>query len=325
MMHDTTALQQQITKGLSAIGVPEQPENLYDPIKYMLQIGGKRIRPLLTLMSADLFAIQDIEAAIPAALAIELFHNFSLVHDDIMDNAPLRRGQPTVHQRWDNNIAILSGDNLLILAYKQLAQCRASKLPLLLETFNIMASEVCEGQQLDMDFEKTLTVGIDEYINMIRLKTSVLLGTALKMGAILSDANETDAQLVYEFGVNVGLAFQLQDDILDVYGDPQHFGKQKGGDILANKKTYLLVKALETASTDTKAELMHWLADHEHPTEKISRITAIYDNLGVKAAIETAKQEYIAQAFHSLANISVANTRKFPLRTLAKDLLNRTH
>ncbi len=324
-MLDTAILQQKISERLSDIGIPAQPENLYDPIRYMLQIGGKRIRPLLTLMAADLFAIRDIETALPASLAVELFHNFSLVHDDIMDNAPLRRGQPTVHQRWNDNIAILSGDNLLIMAYQQLALCNNDKLPSLLKTFNTMASEVCEGQQIDMDFEKIPAVGIDAYIHMIRLKTSVLLGAALKMGAILSDASEADAQLIYEFGVNVGLAFQLQDDILDVYGDPSHFGKQKGGDILANKKTYLLVKALETADSATKAELLSWLSNHDSPTEKIERVTAIYDQLGVKDAVEMVKQQYIEQAFRALDGIAVPDARKLPLQTLAQGLLNRTH
>ncbi len=323
-MHDIAALQHRIAQELLDIGIPEQPENLYDPIRYMLQIGGKRIRPLLTLMAADLFTIPDMGQALPAALAIELFHNFSLVHDDIMDNAPLRRGQQTVHERWNDNIAILSGDKLLIMAYTQLARCDSDKLPPLMETFNTMAAEVCEGQQLDMDFENKISVGIDEYIQMIRLKTSVLLGTALKMGAILADAHETDATLIYHFGVNVGIAFQLQDDILDVYGDPQHFGKKRGGDILANKKTYLLVKALDMADAETKAELTHWLADRSQPAAKIDGVTAIYDKLGVQSAVEAAKQTYIQQAFMALDNVRVESTRKAPLRTLAQNLLVRT-
>ncbi len=324
-MHDIAALQQRITQGLTNISMPKQPENLYDPIRYVMQLGGKRIRPLLTLMSADLFAIPNIESALPAALAIELFHNFSLVHDDIMDNAPLRRGQQTVHERWNDNIAILSGDNLLIMAYGQLAKCDRDKLPSLLDTFNTMASEVCEGQQLDMDFEKTLAVNIDEYMEMVKLKTSVLLGSALKMGAILGDANETDAQLIYEFGVNVGIAFQLQDDILDVYGDPLYFGKQQGGDILANKKTYLLVKALETTDTEIKSELAHWLSNDSHPQEKIDGVTTIYNKLGVQSAVEAAKQLYIEQAFRALDSIPIGSDRKLPLRTLAQNLLDRAH
>jgi len=322
-MYDTNVLQQRVTQGLSDLGIPDDPGHLYDPIRYMLQIGGKRIRPLLTLMAADLFSIADIEEAMPAALAIELFHNFSLVHDDIMDNAPLRRGHSTVHEKWNPNIAILSGDNLLIMAYTQLAKCPASNLPALLETFNVMAAEVCEGQQLDMDFENTPTVSIGDYLHMIRLKTSVLLGTALKMGAILADADDKDAKLIYNFGVDVGIAFQLQDDILDVYGDPGQFGKQRGGDILANKKTYLLLKALEIADTATQSELNDWLADHDRPSEKIDRITAIYDDLGVRQQVEAVKELHIKQAYTALNAIPIAHNRKTPLRELAQVLLNR--
>lgn len=322
-MYETNALQQRITERLSGLDIPQLPGNLYDPIRYMLQIGGKRIRPLLTLMGADLFSIADIEEAVPAALAIELFHNFSLVHDDIMDNAPLRRGHHTVHEKWNHNIAILSGDNLLIMAYEQLAQCPANTLPAILNTFNTMAAEVCEGQQLDMDFENTSAVSIGDYLQMIRLKTSVLLGTALKMGALLAGADETDAKLIYNFGVDVGIAFQLQDDILDVYGDPGQFGKQKGGDILANKKTYLWVKALEIADTDTTSELSLWLADNGRPQEKIDRITAIYNDLGVRKEVETAKQFHVEQAYTALNAIHIDDNRKVPLRALAQTLLNR--
>lgn len=322
-MYHTDALQERIAHGLTAINIPGQPANLYDPVRYMLQIGGKRIRPLLTLMAADLFSIKDIDDAVPAAIAVELFHNFSLVHDDIMDNAPLRRGHRTVHEKWDQNVGILSGDNLLIMAYAQLAKCSADNLPAILHTFNTMATQVCEGQQLDMDFEEAATVSIDEYLRMIRLKTSVLLGAALKMGALLAGAEETDAQSLYSFGVDVGIAFQLQDDILDVYGDPAKFGKQRGGDILANKKTYLLLKALELADTTTRLELSNWLGNHSHPSAKIEQITAIYDALGVRSEVETAKQVHVAQAYTALDAIRVDVTRKAPLRELARTLLNR--
>lgn len=324
-MYDTSAMQQRITLGLNNLGVPQLPGNLYDPVRYMLQIGGKRIRPLLTLMAADLFSIADIGEAVPAALAIELFHNFSLVHDDIMDNAPLRRGHQTVHEKWNPNIAILSGDNLLIMAYGQLAKCPAGQLPAILKTFNTMATEVCEGQQLDMDFESTSTVGISDYLHMIRLKTSVLLGTALKLGALLAGAAETDAQHLYNFGVDIGIAFQLQDDILDVYGDPEQFGKQRGGDILANKKTYLLVKAFELADASTCAELTAWLANDTQPQDKIDRITAIYNALGVRGEVETAKQLHAEQAYTALNAINAENHRKTPLRELAQTLLNRQY
>ncbi len=322
-MHHTNALQERIAQGLAELNIPEQPANLYDPMRYMLQIGGKRIRPLLTLMAADLFSITDMEGAIPVALAVELFHNFSLVHDDIMDNAPLRRGHQTVHEKWNTNVGILSGDNLLIMAYEQLAKCPIDTLPAILATFNTMATQVCEGQQLDMDFEQAGTVNIDEYLHMIRLKTSVLLGAALKMGALLAGAGKADAQLIYDFGVDVGIAFQLQDDILDVYGDPGKFGKQRGGDILANKKTYLLVKALEMADTTTRSELNGWLTDHSDPSAKINNVTAIYDALGVRSEVETAKQLHVEQAYTALDAIPVEIPHKIPLRELAHMLLNR--
>lgn len=324
IMNDVHALQQRISQGLLDLGIPKQPANLYDPIRYILQIGGKRIRPLLTLMAADLFSIPDIEEALPAALAVELFHNFSLVHDDIMDNAPLRRGQQTIHEKWDPNVAILSGDNLLIMAYTQLAKCPPGKLQALVEAFNKMATEVCEGQQLDMDFETSLTIGIDDYLHMIRLKTAVLLGTALKMGAILADASEADSQLIYHFGVDIGIAFQLQDDMLDVYGDPKQFGKQRGGDILAGKKTYLLLLALETSDAETAAELHHWLKEQHQPTEKIDRVIAIYDKLRVRQELESTQQRYIQRAHTALDAIDTERVRKQPLRILARNLLNRT-
>lgn len=323
-MQQTVALQQQIAQALSGIHFPQKPANLYDPIQYILQIGGKRIRPLLTLMAAELFSISSINRAIPAALAVELFHNFSLVHDDIMDAAPLRRGQQTVHKRWDDNIAILAGDNLLIMAYEQLAKCEGDKLARLLNTFNAMATAVCQGQQLDMDFEQRARVPIDEYIHMIKLKTSVLLGAALEMGAILSDASETDTKLINQFGVKIGVAFQLQDDILDVYGNPQHFGKKPGGDILANKKTYLLVKALEISNEETHAELSRLLAsEHLDPEHKITQVKAIYDMLGIQQLAQATKQDYSDEAFNALNDIDVDDELKVPLRILAQNLLNR--
>lgn len=323
-MQQTTILQQQIGRALSDIRFPPEPTNLYDPIQYMLQIGGKRIRPLLTLMAADLFSISSIDRAIPAALAIELFHNFSLVHDDIMDDAPLRRGQQTVHERWDNNVAILAGDNLLIMAYEQLAKCEGGKLPRLLQTFNAMAAAVCQGQQLDMDFEQRTHVQIDEYIQMIKLKTSVLLGAALELGAILSNASEKNTKLIYQFGVNVGIAFQLQDDILDAYGDPRHFGKIPGGDILANKKTYLLVKALEIGDNKARDQLSHLLNTKPlDPGQKIAQVKNIYDALDVRNLAQSSKQAYIDEAFSALNGIDVEDGRKAPLRILAQNLLNR--
>ena len=290
----------------------------------MLQIGGKRIRPLLTLLSAQLFGASDTEEALPAALAVELFHNFSLVHDDIMDAAPLRRGKPTVHQQWDSSIAILSGDRLLVMAYQQLAKCPSHHLPQLLKIFNTMSTGVCEGQQLDMDFEQRTAVSLAEYIQMITLKTAVLLGAALEMGAIIGGASAKDARLIYTFGVHVGIAFQLQDDLLDLYGNPEQVGKQPGGDILANKKTYLLVKALEVASPAVQAQLTGlFTASHPTPQAKIAAITNIYNQLGVQQLAENDKQAYVATAFGALNGIDVAADRKEQLRILAQNLLHR--
>lgn len=324
MTHHTPTWQQYINQGLAELDIPHSPAMLYEPIRYMLALGGKRIRPMLTLMAADLFSIPNIRHAVPAALAVELFHNFSLVHDDIMDHAPLRRGKETVHQKWNANVAILSGDNLLILAYGQLAKCPKDKLPVVLETFNTMATQVCEGQQLDMDFEGSPAVCIDDYLHMIQLKTSVLLGAALKIGAVLANATDIDAQCLYDFGVNVGIAFQLQDDLLDVYGDPEQFGKQRGGDILANKKTYLLLKALETANPATVSELHDWMEVRDQPEKKINRVTAIYDSLGIRQATETAKHFYASQAYAALHKVHCEENRKLPLRTMAQHLLDRT-
>ena len=325
MTDNTSTWQQYIHQGLTELNLPDVPTGLYEPIRYMLALGGKRIRPLLTLMAADLFSMADIRQAVPAALAVELFHNFSLVHDDIMDEAPLRRGKPAVHKKWNANVAILSGDNLLIMAYEQLAKCPSDTLPVVLETFNKMANQVCEGQQLDMDFENSPAVNIDDYLHMIQLKTSVLLGAALKIGAILGNASSADAQHVYDFGVNVGLAFQLQDDLLDVYGDPEEFGKQRGGDILANKKTYLLLKALETADTQTASILHDWMKRHDQPELKIKRITAIYDSLGIQEETAVAKQFFAEKAYDALDKIDGERHRKLPLLNLAQHLLNRSN
>src|ERR1700761_9383330 len=239
-------LQAIISDAVKKLAFPEYPAALYEPISYILSIGGKRMRPALLLMACDLFG-GDVDDALAPALAIEVFHNFTLMHDDIMDNAPLRRGRTTVHERWNKNVAILSGDVMLIEGYKLMMQVKDHLLRQILDIFNNTAVDVCEGQQIDMEFEQRNDVTIKEYINMIRLKTAVVLGGALKIGALLGGASTKDANLLADFGVNLGLAFQLQDDILDVYGNPEKFGKQVGGDIIANKKTYLLLKALELA------------------------------------------------------------------------------
>ena len=254
-----------------------EPKNLYEPIDYILKLGGKRIRPVLTLMAADIFS-SDFKKALPAALAVEVFHNFTLIHDDIMDAAPLRRGKATVHEKWDTNTGILSGDAMLILAYQYFENYEPIVFQKLAKLFSKTALEVCDGQQLDVDFETRNDVTISEYINMIRLKTSVLVAAALKMGAIVAEANNENANLIYDFGLNLGLAFQLQDDYLDTFGDPETFGKQVGGDIIENKKTYLYLKALEVATEDDKGKLAYLyrkkLADS---TDKISDVQRIFE------------------------------------------------
>ncbi|MBU2045104.1 MAG: polyprenyl synthetase family protein [Bacteroidetes bacterium] len=257
-MHSIQELQQIIDQAVKDTTYPSEPKELYEPISYLMALGGKRLRPAMVLMATDLFG-GDIQEALAPALAVELFHNFTLMHDDIMDKAPLRRGQPTVHAKWNEAVAILSGDVMFVKAYKMMIQVKPDILSPVLEVFNQTAVGVCEGQQIDMNFERRAEVSIPEYVEMIRLKTAVLVGGALKIGALIGNASEKDAQLLYEFGENLGIAFQLQDDILDVYGDPEKFGKQVGGDIISNKKTFLLIKALELAEGETAKSLNHWL------------------------------------------------------------------
>ena len=303
---------------------PENPAHLYDPIRYILSLGGKRIRPMLVLMGAELFDTDAVEAALPASTAIEFFHNFSLIHDDIMDRAPLRRGQATVHHKWDDTIAILSGDALLVKAYQELAKCEANKVAWLLTVFNKLAIEVCEGQQLDMDFEKLELVAEDEYIEMIRLKTSVLLGGALQMGAIIGHADAEAQALIYDFGVNLGIAFQLQDDILDVYGDPETFGKQVGGDILSNKKTLLHIKLKALISEADRPLLTDLLSNKEQDdTEKIAQMQALYTKYEIKALADKRKEEFTAIAYEKLRAIAITEERKEPLFALADALMHR--
>src|SRR5258708_18108076 len=279
------------------------------------------MRPALLLMACDLFG-GDVRKAIPPALAIEVFHNFTLMHDDIMDNAPLRRGNVTVHERWNKNVGILSGDVMLIEGYKLMMQVEEDLLRRILNIFNDTAVGVCEGQQLDMEFETRNDVGIDEYINMIRLKTAVVLGGALKIGAIIGGASSNDANLIHTFGEQLGIAFQLQDDILDVYGDPEKFGKQVGGDIISNKKTFLLIKALELADESQKKELTRWMALKEFDgTEKVSAITGIYNALDVRQYAEQAMQENTDEAFQALDAISLPDEHKQYLRNFADGLL----
>lgn len=327
-MYPIPILQDRIREAVEALDIPNTPPTLYEPIRYILDMGGKRIRPLMTLLAADLFG--DLEEAcaraMPAAMAVELFHNSTLMHDDILDGAPLRRGQPTVHEKWDVNTAILSGDTTLLFAYHELAKSDPERLPTLLNVYNRVVLEVCEGQQLDMDYEKRTHVTIEEYVEMIRMKTSVLLGGAAELGAIAMGASDADVRHIGDFGMYVGIAFQLQDDILDVFGDPNAVGKQVGGDILAHKKTYLLIKALELANGADKDLLEGLLAAHDtDPNEKVRQVTALYERLNVLQEAQRAMDAFSVRAFEALDRVSAAEERKAPLRALARQLLVRQH
>jgi geranylgeranyl diphosphate synthase type II len=300
-----------------------EPENLYKPITYILGLGGKKIRPILTLMAASLFS-KDYKKALPAAYAVEMFHNFTLVHDDIMDDAPLRRGQKTVHEKWDLNTGILSGDAMLILAYQYFENYTAETFQKLAKLFSKTALEVCDGQQLDVDFETRNDVTIKEYIEMISLKTSVLIGAALQMGAIVGEANISDAQKLYDFGLNLGIAFQLQDDYLDTYGDPATFGKQVGGDIIENKKTYLFLKALELAtSEDQKTLTTLFERKLEKNEEKIEQTKRIFNKYDIPHQIKTQIKNYSQKAFDTLSDINISEEAKKDLIRFGEGLMTR--
>lgn len=301
---------------------PEEPANLYEPNEYFLKLGGKRIRPVLCLMGNELF--DDIrEDAWYAGEAIELFHNFTLVHDDIMDKAPLRRGMETVHVKFGDNVALLAGDVMLVKAYEQLEKINAEFIKSILRLFNKTAAEVCEGQQMDMDFEKRDNVHLDEYIRMIELKTSVLLAASLKMGAILGGAGERNQNLLYDFGKKLGIAFQVQDDYLDAFGDPKKFGKQVGGDILANKKTFLLIHALETASAAQKSALQNLLAGNA--PDKVEKVLNIFRECKADEWALSLKNKFLDEALLHLDDIAVVSKRKEPLAQLAMFLVKREH
>jgi len=300
-----------------------QPTGLYEPIGYTLSMGGKRLRPALTLMACNLYS-DDIESAIAPALGIEVFHNFTLLHDDIMDRADIRRGRPTVHKRWDDNTAILSGDVMQIAAYQLIAQTPVAYLKPVLDLFSTTAREICEGQQYDVDFESRDEVAAEEYLEMIRLKTAVLLACSLKTGAIIGGANAADADELYDFGINIGLAFQLKDDLLDVYGDEATFGKKIGGDILCNKKTYLLIHALKLAKGADFEELSACLKkSYQQPDEKIRQVTEMYNKLKVKNICEDKMKFYFDKAVANLDNLKVETAKKQELRNLAEKLLSR--
>jgi len=301
-----------------------EPKNLYEPIDYILQLGGKRMRPILTLMAADIFS-GEFKKALPAALAVEVFHNFTLVHDDIMDDAPLRRGKETVHEKWDTSTGILSGDAMLILAYQYFENYEPEVFQKLAKLFSKTALEVCDGQQLDVDFETRKNVSIDEYMNMIRLKTSVLVAAALKMGAIVAKTNDENADLIYDFGLNLGLAFQLQDDYLDTFGDPETFGKQVGGDIIENKKTFLYLKALEVADKETAKKLKYFYKrKRKDNTIKVTEVTRIFQIFDIPLLISEEIKSYTQKAFDTLDKMSISQENKDKLKNFGTWLMNRT-
>lgn len=317
-------LQELINKGIEGAEYPAQPKELYEPIGYLMALGGKRMRPLLVLMGYQLFK-EDVKKALPAALAVETFHNFTLMHDDIMDNAPLRRGKATVHEKWNRNIAILSGDVMLVEAYKLLCTLDKEVLPEVLQLFNKTAVEVCEGQQFDMNFESQTSVTVEAYIEMIGLKTAVLLAASLQMGAMIANAPAADAQHLYDFGKYMGIAFQLQDDLLDVYGDPEKFGKQVGGDIISNKKTYLLIKALELAN-GADAEVLHqWIAAADFDAAvKVKAVTTLYTQLGVDVLVKAEMENYCKLALEALEAVNATSKEgKIALKQLTDELMER--
>lgn len=314
-----------IDSALKKAEFPLSPENLYQPIQYILSLAGKRVRPQLVFLGADIFGYTDALAVLPASKAIEYFHNFSLIHDDIMDKAPLRRGKPTVHQKWNDNVAILSGDALLVKAYEELANSPIEVVPQLLKAFNKLALEVCEGQQLDMDFEERNNVSEEEYIYMIRLKTSVLLGGALELGAIIAGAPEVDKKRLYDFGVNLGIAFQLQDDILDAFGDPQTFGKQIGGDIIVNKKTILHILLKKVLVKDDLIDFEEILQlESEDSVDKIHKMLGLYDKYNILKEASSLKEYYTSKAYTNLEEIDVPESSKGQLFALADTLMNRS-
>ncbi len=315
-----TSIETRIKKHFSDI--TNSPLGLYEPIEYMMQIGGKRLRPALVMMAFNIYNSTP-EKAIDQAIALEVFHNFTLVHDDIMDKSDIRRNIPTVHKKWDENRAILSGDAMLIRAYQLLATPENKNLSESLRAFSDIAMKVCEGQQYDMEFETRSDVSIDEYLTMIELKTSVLIAGCLKIGAILGQAPASDTDKLYEFGKNIGIAFQLQDDLLDVYGDMEKFGKKIGNDIITNKKTFLLLKAIEIATGKNAKELCQLINQQDKPEEKIKKVITIYNSLNIKEITEAKISEYFDDAANSLATIEVESAKKIRLQEFANMLIMR--
>lgn len=317
-------IQNDLENRIQTLSFGKRPKELYEPISYLMGVGGKRIRPLLTLLAYSLYK-EDYKQILSPATAVEIFHNFTLMHDDIMDQAPLRRGKASVHEKWNHNTAILSGDVMLVRAYDMLLQVSPDKLSLCLHYFNKTAAEVCEGQQLDMNFEERAHVSEEEYLEMIRLKTAVLLGFSLQYGAIMAGAAPEDAQKLYDFGVNIGIGFQLKDDLLDVYADKTKFGKQVGGDIISNKKTYLLIKAEELAKGRDAEALQHWGSMKDFgKEEKVKAVTSVYDSLGIKEITEAKMEDYFEKGFHQLSYIHAVHQDTLKeLRILTRELINR--
>lgn len=322
-MQDLHQFQEIFEKYLAQNAFRDEPQSLYVPANYILSLGGKRLRPAALLLANFLFD-ESVEKSLPAAFAIEVFHNFSLVHDDIMDAAPLRRGQFTVHNKFGLNAGILSGDVMLVKAYEALLTCHSPSILAVLKQFTKMAVQVCEGQQMDMDFETNASVTLADYLKMIELKTAVLLGTSLEIGALIGGASIENAQLLYEFGVNLGIAFQLQDDILDAFGDPEKFGKKVGGDIAQRKKTFLYLKAMEVGSEDLKQNLTTWYQENNSSeADKIKAVLAIFEEVGIKAIAEKAKQTYLQQAIAALNSVQAEAKRKKLLENFAYNLMAR--
>lgn len=321
-MTENSLFSEEITKALEELVFPNEPSELYEPIRYTLNMGGKRLRPQLVLMACSLYS-ENIKQAVNPALGIEVFHNFTLLHDDIMDEAPLRRGKPTVHNKWNSNIAILSGDVMFVESCRLISKAPQPALQDVLDAFFKAAVEVCEGQQYDMNFEQQLNVSLHDYLEMIRLKTAVLLGAAMQIGAFCGGAGRNDANHLYSFGTSLGIAFQLMDDILDVYGDPEKFGKQVGGDILANKKTFLSLKAFEKAQGKTADELTHWYSLRDNSTEKVEKVTALFDNLGIKKDAEHEKDKFYNIAIKELEALEISEEKKKPLYDFAAKLMRR--
>jgi geranylgeranyl diphosphate synthase type II len=323
MLYTSDELMNKVNEALDNLAYDRKPFTLYEPIKYVLAIGGKRVRPVLMLLAYNLYK-DDPLRIMTQAIGLETYHNFTLLHDDLMDNADMRRGHATVHKKWDANRAILSGDTMLLQAFERIEACEVDKVKDVFSTFLITTYEIGEGQQFDVEFETRNDVKEEDYIEMIRLKTSVLLACAVKIGAILADASKEDQENLYKFGEKIGLAFQLQDDLLDVYGDPKVFGKNIGGDITSNKKTYMLINALNRANDAQRKELQKWIDAKEFDRqEKVAAVTRIYDEIGIRQLCEQKMDDYYNEALKYLAKVNVSEERKTELKAYAAEMMKR--